>query len=135
MNFFTWKKETKKATHKYSYLDKELSAALENDFALDDFAERLQPYFHFDKEVCQAFVEAAAQAAEFLARQEEIQFKKSIPKRFREFTFVMKQRLRELRRVIRDESPMLLEEFDELRNEVDTYSADNHHNLWCDAHA
>ena len=101
---------------------------------LDDIVERCIPFFQFDAEVGQAFAEAAAGAAEFFLRVQEVKHKRSIPAQFRGFTSVMRVRLRELRRAVRDQAPSRLEEFDEIVAEVDTYTKDSHHNMWCDAH-
>lgn len=111
------------------------AVALENDPVLEDIVERAIPFFQFDEEVGQAFAEACASAAEFSARAEEIEHKRSIPKQFRAFTSTMRVRLKELRRAVRDKAPGMLEEFDELLQEVDTFAKDSHHNMWCDAHS
>lgn len=134
--FFGQKKtiDTLKKSDKYPFLDPVSASALEDNPILDDFVDRLLPYFHYDREICHAYAEAAAGAAEFLLRKDEIQHKRSIPLQFRAFTHVMRTRLRELRRIIREETPSILEEFDEIRNELDAFHADNHHNLWCEAH-
>lgn len=115
-------------------VDAGFAVALENDVVLSDFVDRAMEYRAYDEDVFLAFAEAAGGAAEFLQRLDEIQYKRTIPARFRAFTSVMNIRLRELRRAVRDQNPSRLEEFDELVTEVKTYSADTHHNLWCDAH-
>ena len=119
---------------KYIYLSSEESQFLENDETLDEMIERLLPFFRFDEELCIEIARAAAGAAEFLSRCSEIEHKRSIPKRFREFTSLMSSRSREFRREIRNKMPSLLEEYDELKTDIETFEKDSHHNMWCDAH-
>lgn len=119
---------------RFPFVESGAAVALENDSVLDDIVERAVPFFQFDEEVGRAFADTAAQAAEFCLRLHEVQHKRSVPAQFRAFTSVMRVRLRELRRAIRDKAPGLLEEFDELVQEVETYGKDSHHNMWCDAH-
>lgn len=119
---------------RFPFVEAGAAVALENDNVLDDIVERCIPFFQFDEEVGHAFAEAAAQAAEFCLRLHEVQHKRSIPAQFRAFTSVMRVRLRELRRAIREKAPGMLEEFDEIVQEVETYGKDSHHNMWCDAH-
>ena len=118
----------------YPELEKQSAYALEQNEALNEIVQQLKQYFHFDFEVGQEFVRVAADLAEFMARREEIEKKRSIPKQFRAFTSTLMQRVRELRRAIREKSPMLLEEFDEAAAELTTFQSEQHHNLWCDAH-
>jgi hypothetical protein len=119
---------------KFAFLDDAENAALATDFGLEDFVTRLVPFMRFDEEVGIAFAKEAAAAAEFLNRKGEIEKKRSIPQLFRGFTSVMVRRIKELRRAIREQMPSLLEEFDELKTEVEAYEKDSHHNMWCDAH-
>lgn len=120
---------------RFPFLEAGAAFALEQDPLLDDIVERAIPFFQFDADVGHAFAEAAAGAAEFMMRSHEVEHKRSIPAKFRGFTSLMRVRLRELRRAIRDAEPSRLEDFDELVTEVDTFTKDSHHNLWCDAHA
>lgn len=124
----------KTAPCKFAFLNDAENAALSTDFGLEDFVTRIVPFMRFDEEVGIAFAKGAAAAAEFLSRKDEIEMKRSIPQLFRGFTSVMVRRIKELRRAIRDQMPSLLEEFDELKTEVETYEKDSHHNMWCDAH-
>ena len=124
-----------KRSDRFPFLESGAAFALEQDSGLDDIVERCIPFFQFDEDVGHAFAEAAAGAAEFMLRAPEICHKRSIPARFRAFTSVMRVRLRELRRAVRDKSPSMLEEFDEIVTEVESFTKDSHHNLWCDAHA
>jgi hypothetical protein len=121
-------------SERFPFLESGLAFALERDSILDDIVERCIPFFQFDAEVGQAFAEAAAGAAEFLLRVHEVKYRRSVPAQFRVFTSVMRVRLRELRRAVRDQAPSMLEEFDEIVTEVETYTKDSHHNMWCDAH-
>jgi len=125
---------TQRRSERFPFLEPGAAFALEHDSLLDDIVERCIPFFQFDAEVGQAFAEAAAGAAEFFLRVQEVKHKRSIPAQFRGFTSVMRVRLRELRRAVRDQAPSRLEEFDEIVAEVDTYTKDSHHNMWCDAH-
>lgn len=130
------KARAEKATSaRFPYVESGAAVALENDNVLDDLVDRAAPFFQFDEEVGHAFAEAAAGAAEFCVRMHFVEHKRSIPAKFRAFTSVMRVRLRELRRAIRDKAPGMLEEFDEIVQEVETYGKDSHHNMWCDAHA
>lgn len=128
-------RDEKQRSDRFPFLEGGAAFALENDSILDDIVERAVPFFQFDPEVGQAFAEAAAGAAEFMLRIHEVDHKRSVPAQFRAFTSVMRVRLRELRRAVRDKAPPMLEEFDELVTEVETFTKDSHHNLWCDAHA
>jgi hypothetical protein len=119
---------------RFPYLEPGYAVALENDTFLDDIVERVLPYFQFDQDVAKAFAEACGGAAEFMIRKDEVKYKRSIPLLFRPFTSIMRIRLRELRRAVRDKAPGSLEEFDEIVQDVDTYTKDSHHNLWCEAH-
>lgn len=127
-------REKKIKSDRFPYLESGYAVALEHDTFLDDIVERVLPYFQFDTEVATAFVEACGGAAEFMIRKDEIKYKRSIPLLFRPFTSVMRIRLRELRRAVRDKAPGSLEEFDEIVQDVETYTKDSHHNLWCEAH-
>jgi hypothetical protein len=118
----------------FSFLNAEENAALATDYTMEDFVSRLQPFMRFDEEVAVEFAKTAAAASEFLQRVNEIQHKRSIPLLFRGFTSTMVRRIKEMRRAIRDQMPSLLEEFDELKTEVEAYEKDTHHNMWCDAH-
>ena len=128
-------RSSQRRSDRFPFLESGAAFALEQDSVLDDIVERAVPFFQFDPAVGQAFAEAAAGAAEFMLRLHEIDHKRSVPAQFRAFTSVMRVRLRELRRAIRDQAPPMLEEFDELVSEVETFTKDSHHNLWCDAHA
>jgi hypothetical protein len=127
-------RETKTVSERFPYLEPGYAVALEYDSFLDDIVERVFPYFQFDQEVAKAFAEACGGAAEFMIRKDEVKLKRSIPLLFRPFTSIMRIRLRELRRAIRDKAPGSLEEFDEIVQDVETYTKDSHHNLWCEAH-
>ena len=118
---------------KYVFLSVEENAALGSDYQLEDFVSRIVQYFRFDEELGIAFAKTCAGAAEFLQRQGEVK-KRSVPVLFRGFTSTMVRRIREMRRAIRSQMPSMLEEFDELKTEVETYEKDSHHNMWCDAH-
>jgi len=120
---------------KFSFLNDEENSSLATDYTMEDFVTRLVPFMRFDEDVAIEFCKTAAAAAEFLQRQSEIQHKRSIPLLFRGFTSVMVRRVKELRRAIREQMPSLLEEFDELKTEVEAFEKDSHHNMWCDAHA
>ncbi len=126
--------QTIQKSHLYPELESGCAVALESNEVLSDIVQQLKPYFHFDFAVSEEFVQTSAHLSEFLSRLDEVKCKRSIPKMFRGFTSVMIQRLRELRRAIRDTSPALLEEFDEIAAEVTTYQDDQHHNIWCDSH-
>lgn len=118
----------------YPFLDAGSEIALRSDSELHDIVERLAMYGGFGPAAWEAFVGAAAGAAEFLARKDEIEHRRSIPLLFRGFTQTMLVRLRELRRGIRDAQPAVLQDFDDIVAEVQTFQADMHHNLWCEAH-
>lgn len=120
---------------RFPYVESGAAVALEHDHVLDDLVDRVAPFFQFDEEVGHAFAEAAAGAAEFCVRMHLVEHKRCIPARFRAFTSIMRVRLRELRRAIRDKAPGLLEEYDEVVQEVETFGKDSHHNMWCEAHA
>lgn len=124
----------KTPSERFPYVESGYAVALEYDTFLDDIVERVFPYFQFDEQVAKAFAEACGGAAEFMIRKDEVKYKRSIPLLFRPFTSIMRIRLRELRRAIRDKSPGSLEEFDEIVQDVETYAKDSHHNLWCEAH-
>ena len=128
-------RESGTRSERFPFLESGAAFALEQDSVLDDIVERCIPFFQFDEEVGHAFAEAAAGAAEFMMRTPEVCHKRSIPARFRAFTSVMRVRLRELRRSVRDKSPSMLEEFDEIVTEMESFTKDSHHNLWCDAHS
>jgi len=119
---------------KFIFLNDQENKALASDYAMEDFVTRLVPFMRFDEEIAVEFAKTAAAAAEFLQRINEIEHKRSIPLLFRGFTSVMVRRIKELRRAIRDQAPSLLEEFDEIKTEVEAYEKDSHHNMWCDAH-
>jgi hypothetical protein len=123
------------ASTRFPFLESGAAVALEHDHLLEDLVERAAPFFQFDEDVGHAFAEAAAGAAEFCVRMHTIEHKRCIPAKFRAFTSVMRVRLRELRRAIREKAPGMLEEFDEVTQEVETYGKDSHHNMWCEAHA
>jgi hypothetical protein len=129
----TVRKEGKRS-ERFPFLEAGAAFALEQDSALDEIVDRCAQFFQYDPDVGQAFAEAAAGAAEFLLQVDEIKHRRSVPAQFRAFTSVMRVRLRELRRAIREQAPARLEEFDELVTEVETYTKDSHHNMWCDAH-
>lgn len=124
----------KTPSKRFPYVEPGYAVALEYDTFLDDIVERVFPYFQFDEEVAKAFAEACGGAAEFMIRKDQVKYKRSIPLLFRPFTSIMRIRLRELRRAIRDKAPGSLEEFDEIVQDVETYAKDTHHNLWCEAH-
>lgn len=119
----------------YPFLDPGSEVALQSDYTLSDIVDRLQYYAKFDEEVYEEIVKTAAACAEFLARRGEVQHKRSIPLQFRGFSTMLVQRIREMRRAIRDQEPQVLQEFDEVAAEVTAFQADMHHNLWCDAAA
>lgn len=127
-------REKKLKSERFPFLEIGLSIALETEITLDDLADRIIPYMQFDEEVAKAFIETCGQAAEFLLRKDQIQHKRSIPSLFRPFTSIMRIRLRELRRAVRDKAPGMLEEFDEMVQDVETFAKDSHHNMWCEAH-
>jgi hypothetical protein len=120
---------------KFSFLNDEENKVLATDYTMEDFVTRIVQFMRFDEEIAIEFAKTAAGAAEFLQRINEIKHKRSIPSLFRGFTSVMVRRIKELRRAIRDQMPSLLEEFDELKTEVEAYEKDSHHNMWCDAHS
>ena len=130
---FWFKKEV--APCKFSFLNDDENKALSTEYTMEDFVTRIVPYMRFDEEIAIEFAKNAAAAAEFLQRVQEIKHKRSIPLLFRGFTNVMVRRMKELRRAVRDQMPSLLEEFDELKTEVEAYEKDSHHNMWCDAHS
>jgi hypothetical protein len=117
---------------RWSYLDSGLGLALEQDAVLEDLVERLTPFFRFDEEVGQAFVETAAGAAEYQLRLDEVKHKRSIAKSFGAFTTTMVSRTRELRRAVREQAPAMLEEFDEIAADVQKYARESHDNFWKD---
>lgn len=122
------------ADRRYPFLDAGSEIALRADAELHDLVDRLAMYGGFGPDAWEAFVGAAAGAAEFLARKDEIEHRRSIPLLFRGFTQTMLVRLRELRRGIRDAQPAVLQDFDDIVAEVHTFQSDMHHNLWCEAH-
>lgn len=120
---------------KYLFLEPAAELALNNDFQLEDFVDRLYLFSKYDEEVWEEFVRAAASTAEFLLRKQEVEKQRAIPLLFKKYSQVMIVRLRQLRRAIRDSQPSELEEFDEIVTEINTFQSDTHHNLWCDAHS
>ena len=115
---------------RWAFLDSGLGLALEQDAVLEDLVERLTPFFRFDEEVGQAFVETAAGAAEYQLRLDEVKHKRSIAKSFGAFTTTMVSRTRELRRSVREQAPAMLEEFDEVAADVQKYARESHDNFW-----
>ncbi len=122
--------ETNKVNQRWAYLEPGLAVALEQDQTLEDIVDRLTPFFRFDEEVGQAFVETAAGAAEFQLRLDEIKHKRSIAKTFGSFTTTLVSRTRELRRAVREQAPAMLEEFDEIAADVQKYQKDSHDTYW-----
>ena len=119
---------------RYPNLSPASALALEQDDTLSDLVDRLGEYFNYNEDIGQEFTEVAADAAEFLIRQHEVN-KKSLPMIFGGFTRHMVMLCRKLRESVRDQAPGKLEEYDELVDEVLQYKKDNHHNMWCDAHS
>lgn len=117
---------------RWRFLESGLGVALEQDLVLEDLVERMTPFFRFDEEVGQAFVETAAGAAEFQLRLDEIKHKRSIAKSFGAFTTTLVSRTRELRRALRESAPSMLEEFDEVAADVQKYARESHDNFWKD---
>jgi len=117
---------------RWPYLEPGLGIALEQDLVLEDIVERMTKFFRFDEEVGQSFVETAAGAAEFQLRLDEVKYRRSIAKSFGSFTSLLVSRTRELRRALRDQSPAMLEEFDEVAADVQKYHKESHDNFWKD---
>lgn len=109
------------------------AVALESEATLSDAMEKMIQYSKFDSDLVEEIQRVAAGAAEFLLMAPDQEKKKSIPPAFRAFTVTLMRRVKELRRIIRDTAPSLLEEFDEIRTELDEFATSSHHNMWCDA--
>ena len=119
----------------YPFLSPSEAVALDTDDTLSDFVSRITQYSKINEELVHHFGRVAAEAAEYLVRIDEVQRKKSIPVVFGAYTRSLVMTCRNMRKSIREESPSMLEEFDEFVEEVIQYKNDNHHNMWCDAHS
>ena len=119
---------------RFPQLESGVAAALENNDQLLEIVDRLESYASFDLEAYEAFLEAAGNTAEFLARRHEITLLRSMPLWFRGFVREMMDELRRMRAAIRQSEPQRLESFDEIRNDLMAFRKEHNTNIWYDAH-